>query len=122
MTLSQKQAVHTRLMMRLLAWAYLQPMIASGAMYFKVTWVVRSIETQRVLVKAGRSRTMGSAHLNGLAWDIQLYWRNGEPIWDKEHYIWLGEEAERIGIKWGGRWTSISDPYHFQYAGEKRKP
>ena len=121
MTLSQRQAEFTRLMTRLKAWAYQQPLIASGAMYFKTTWVKRSLEKQKALVAAGTSKTLGSSHLEELAEDLQLYWRGGEPIWSRKHYVWLGEEAERIGLKWGGRWKSISDPYHFQYAGQRRK-
>ena len=118
MTLSRRQARQTRLMVRLLSWAYLQPILASGDMYIKVTWVVRSSIYQRVLVKLRRSRTLQGYHQDGLAWDIQLYWRDGTPAWGRQHYAWIGEEAERIGLEWGGNWKKLIDSYHIQ---ERRK-
>ena len=81
MSLSTRQAECTMLMIRLMAWAYLQPLLASGAMYIKVTWVKRSLTKQKELVRLGRSKTLGSAHLEELAWDIQLYWKSGTPVY-----------------------------------------
>lgn len=34
--------------------------------------------------------------------------------WDAKHPAWgvIGEEAERVGLRWGGRWKSPFDPGH----------
>lgn len=115
MRLSRKQAEFTKLMVRLKAWAYLQPQLKSGDVYLKTTWVVRSKEYQRILVAKRRSRTLRSMHMKGLAEDIQLYAGDGTPLYAKKYYLFLGEYAEKIGLIWGGRWKSPLDPYHFQY-------
>ena len=74
----------------------------------------RSSAEQAALVAAGRSRTMNSKHLQGKAFDVDIYgWdRNSIPKW-----FWdaLGPWAERsLGLIWGGRWQSIYDPGHFE--------
>lgn len=41
---------------------------------------------------------------------------NRKLNWDPKNPQWaiIGEEAERLGLGWGGRWTSPFDPGHIQ--------
>lgn len=69
-----------------------QPFVASG---------VRSLAAQRELVKAGRSRTMKSAHLVGLAADIvdrRFGWAPPSSLF----WLMLGREALKRRLTWGG--------------------
>jgi len=78
-----------------------------------ITSALRSADEQRVLVAQGRSTTMRSAHLQGRAFDVDMYgWsRDAVPEW-----VWseLGPLGERFGFRWGGRWTSFVDVGHFE--------
>lgn len=74
----------------------------------------RSLWEQSKLVLTGASRTMRSAHLRGLAWDIDMYGYHPDqvPTW-----IWvaIGEWSEKaLGLFWGGRWQSLRDFRHFE--------
>lgn len=44
--------------------------------------------------------------------------------WDGLHPAWgiIGEEAERIGLRWGGRWRSPFDPGHAELVLPSRQP
>ena len=60
----------------------------------------RTEEQQRKLVEAGRSKTLRSKHLKGLAADIVpvgLGWNAPRDFWLK-----LGYLAYREGLRWGG--------------------
>lgn len=72
----------------------------------------RSVEEQRRLVEAGRSRTMQSAHLRGEAFDVDVMGlkRDDIPRW---WFSALGAYGESLGLIWGGRW-SFYDPGHFE--------
>jgi uncharacterized protein YcbK (DUF882 family) len=72
----------------------------------------RSVEEQRRLVEAGRSRTMNSAHLRGEAFDVDVMGlrRDDIPRW---WFSALGAYGESLGLVWGGRW-SFYDPGHFE--------
>lgn len=79
-----------------------------------ITSARRSLSEQQQLVELGRSRTMQSKHLLGRAFDVDISGvsRDQVPKW-----FWniLGPWAEReLGLIWGGRWTSIWDPGHFE--------
>ena len=73
----------------------------------------RSPERQDLLAREGR-RTQASAfrsrHQFGLAADLAPV-RNGVPViserepWAQGAYRALGEEAEALGLVWGGRWS-----------------
>jgi peptidoglycan L-alanyl-D-glutamate endopeptidase CwlK len=73
----------------------------------------RSLATQRILVSQGRSTTLQSRHLDGLAFDVDLahVGRNQVPAW-----IWdsIGPIGEQFGLTWGGRWKSFRDVGHFE--------
>ena len=79
-----------------------------------ITSSARDSATQRALVAEGRSRTLNSKHLTGHAFDVDWYgWhRDDVPM---EFWHLLGPYAERhLGLKWGGRFTSIRDFGHFE--------
>lgn len=103
----------------------LDPVLAQYAYYLvSIAWAVgvplaitssrRSEAEQRQLVDAGLSRTMQSAHLKGLAFDVDVLGisRDAVPRW-----FWheLGEIGEGVGLVWGGRWRSIKDYGHFEH-------
>lgn len=71
----------------------LQPFVASG---------LRSELAQRELVKAGRSRTMKSAHLLGLGADIVDHRYLWDPPSSSLFWLRLGREALKRGLVWGG--------------------
>lgn len=37
-----------------------------------------------------------------------------QPDWSPEAYAILGEEAEKVGLEWGGTWTNFKDYPHVQ--------
>lgn len=80
---------------------------------------VRSEERQEKLVAEGRSQTMQSKHIDGLAVDIWFENAdNGRPIAPddvpRDWYQALGELGEELGFTWGGRWKSLVDMPHFE--------
>lgn len=44
--------------------------------------------------------------------------------WNSRHRAWgvLGEEAERVGLRWGGRWRSPFDPGHAELVLPVKRP
>ena len=72
-------------------------------------------------LKKGTSWTVRSLHLDGLAIDLapfntyqlhgpdKLQWDASDPAWKI-----IGEEAEKLGLKWGGRWNT-PDPGHAEH-------
>ena len=73
----------------------------------------RTLAQQRKLVAAGRSRTMQSKHLNGLAFDVDLLGIGRDDVSD-DVWEWLGPSGENFGFVWGGRWVSFRDVGHFE--------
>jgi hypothetical protein len=88
-------------------------------------------------LKNGTSNTLNSKHLpralrhakyansddadKSDAMDIcpyDMYQLNGPDKlqWDPAHPAWrvIGEEAERLGLRWGGRWKTPHDPGHVE--------
>ena len=66
----------------------------------------RSLETQRIYVARGVSKTMNSKHLNGLAVDLVFLsdlQDDGVINYSPEKYKLLGEYWESLGGRWGGR-------------------
>lgn len=86
---------------------------------FGVSEGVRTKERQRMLVEAGKSKTMNSRHLVGEAVDLFAY-VDGKASWDWPHYEKINEamqEAARqlnVKITWGGSWRSFKDGVHWQ--------
>jgi peptidoglycan L-alanyl-D-glutamate endopeptidase CwlK len=94
---------------------------------FQVTEGVRSRERQRRLVNAGKSRTMNSKHLDGLAFDFHVIdMDTKEADWTFRYYqdvarVMKGAASTLgVGIEWGGDWTRFRDGPHIQLlAGEE---
>lgn len=101
---------------------------ARGADYYVISGY-RSLEEQDLLYAQGRTmaghvvthaRGGSSPHNYGLAADLtrdgRLDRKGLQPDWDAESYAILGEEAERVGLVWGGRWVRPDRP-HVQWPG-----
>ncbi len=83
----------------------------------------RSPEEQLVEFNAGRSRVKSGKHQDWKAKDYALFDDvDGDGLVDKDELRWnndprylkMGEEWERRGGTWGGRWTDPHDIYHFE--------
>lgn len=80
---------------------------------------LRFKETQELWVRLGKSQTMSSRHLDGLAVDLLLF-KDGRYLTASEEYEALGVfwEMIRPGLNvWGGRWK-MRDGNHF----ERKRP
>ena len=111
-TLREKQAVFHRHLARLILWAYDQ-----GIEVF-IAELYRDPSRQLMLYNQGKSKTLRSLHLQGLAADLFVI-RNQVPILrDVEEYHVLGRKWEEWGGVWGGRWTSLNDIFHFEYSDQ----
>jgi hypothetical protein len=83
----------------------------------------RSPEEQLVEFNAGRSRVKSGKHQQWKAKDYAV-WDDVDAdgnvdkdelrFNDDPHYLAMGEEWERRGGIWGGRWKDPHDPYHFE--------
>jgi hypothetical protein len=55
-------------------------------------------------------------HMLWLAIDFVII-KLGLAVWDRiPEYEILGEIWESLGGKWGGRWVTLNDPFHFEYS------
>ena len=87
---------------------------------FTVIEGIRTVERQRQLIKEGKSTTMNSRHLHGLAVDVMVYDENGKGTWEMPYYKAVADafaEASRITgvtVEWGGLWAGFPDGPHFQ--------
>lgn len=86
---------------------------------FIITDGCRTIEEQVEFVKAGKSRTMHSRHLGGMAIDyVALV--NGRVTYDADYMAAIAECFKRAGaelgipICWGGDWVSFKDTPHIE--------
>jgi peptidoglycan L-alanyl-D-glutamate endopeptidase CwlK len=92
---------------------------ADGASFI-VTEGVRSYERQTMLVAAGKSRTLNSRHLHGMAVDLAVKTLDGGVSWNRDDYRVLAgfmKAAARelaVPIRWGGDWVSFVDSPHFE--------
>ena len=81
---------------------------------FTVTEGLRTKATQALYVKQGKSQTMNSKHLDGLAVDLAA-WVNGTINWNFDHYFKIADAVRKasielgIKIKWGGAWRYLND-------------
>jgi len=64
-------------------------------------------------VAQGRSRTLTGKHLRGQAFDVDIHGFGRDQIpmlfWEQ-----LGEGGEYLGLRWGGRFSGLWDPGHFE--------
>lgn len=97
-----------------------------GTPVFVYEWYRDSI-TQAKYVKAGRSKTMHSKHIIGLAIDLIFLddvKDDGKVNFSPERYKVLGEYWEQLGGRWGGRFGDNPntekiegwDACHFEFA------
>ena len=83
-----------------------------------VDYVLRDLKTQERLFTSGRSKTMKSKHLNGLAADIYVINVEDHAIvkdGTDYRYRMLGHEWEEMGGVWSGRWTDPVESTHFEF-------
>ncbi len=77
---------------------------------FGVTEGLRTIETQRQYVAAGKSQTMESKHLTGEAVDLMAY-INGQVSWELNVYDNIADAMKQaaieknVAIRWGAAWS-----------------
>ena len=80
-----------------------------------ITQTIRTAEYQNQLYKQGRSKCDGykakSNHQGGMAWDIACH---GPNLYDDSILAKAGAIAKRLGITWGGTWSSFVDKPHFE--------
>lgn len=94
---------------------------------FIITDGCRTVEEQRYFVSTGKSKTMNSRHLGGLAIDVAAYTSNGhcDYRWEDQKAIWevFKEAADELDIpvEWGGNWKNFKDTPHIQL-GKERYP
>ena len=107
-SLREKQAKFLIYVSKLVAFAYSQ-----NIRIFVNEWY-RTKERQEQLVKEGKSLTMNSKHLDGLAVDLVIL-KDGQASWNCKDYEPLGEYWEQhLGQTWGGNWKQ-KDCVHFEY-------
>lgn len=76
---------------------------------FGVTEGLRSVETQRKYVAAGKSQTMKSKHLTGNAVDLVAY-VGGSVSWELPLYVQVGDAMKTaameldVKLRWGAVW------------------
>ena len=106
---------------------------------FGVIEGLRTEETQRAYVAAGKSQTMASKHLEGKAVDLMAYVA-GKPSWELNLYDDIADAMKKaaaeqgVAIRWGGAWTvnditkwqgtmaSAMNAYIDERRAQKRKP
>lgn len=93
--------------------------IKESPLDFGITEGVRTLERQKELFNAGKSMTMNSRHLRGLAVDIAIF-IDGKLNWDFPNYKTVADHIKdvaremEIPIVWGGDWQSFKDGPHFE--------
>ncbi|EFF84429.1 hypothetical protein HMP0015_0085 [Acinetobacter haemolyticus ATCC 19194] len=81
---------------------------------FTITEGLRTKATQALYVKQGKSQTMNSKHLEGLAVDLAA-WVNGTINWNFDYYFKIADAVRKasielgIKVKWGGAWRYLND-------------
>ena len=109
MKLSDKQQLFTKNISSLIAYADLLGIgLTFGHAY-------RDLETQKRLVKEGKSKTLNSYHLKRLAVDFNFF-INGKLTYDKHKLAELGRFWEDLhpDNRWGGNFKSFLDTPHFE--------
>lgn len=77
---------------------------------FGITEGLRSIETQKKYVAAGKSQTMKSKHIDGKAVDLVAY-VDGAVSWELNLYDNIADAMAKaakeldVPLKWGAAWT-----------------
>lgn len=97
----------------------MQEAIKESPLDFGITEGLRTLERQKELFEAGKSQTMNSRHLRGLAVDIAIF-IEGKLNWDFPNYKLVADHIKEVAkdldipITWGGDWISFKDGPHFE--------
>ena len=98
--------------MQALAFQFINDLRGAGIPAY-ISSSTRTIEEQRRLVKAGRSKTYNSRHLTGRAFDYDVLGWSRDKL-PRDWMLTVGEYGESLGMKWGGRFTGFYDGGHFE--------
>lgn len=111
MTLRERQAAFQAAMADIIIWC------ECNGTPIVITELYRTKERQAELVKAGKSKTMNSYHLKGLAFDFVFLddLSDGDVDAEFSQYQEVGVEWESLGGTWGGWWKSFPDPGHCEW-------
>jgi hypothetical protein len=111
MPLVKQQQLFTRLVAKLLQWAFDQGYEITLA----EAW--RPPELQQLYIDQGKSWTKTSRHLSRRAIDLNLF-VNGKYQTEPDAYAPLGQFWKSLhpGCKWGGDWKQ-KDAVHFEFVG-----
>lgn len=74
----------------------------------------RSRARQYAYVRAGKSKTLKSYHLQGRAYDIGWLGIRTQDVPD-EWWDYAGAIGKAIGFRWGGDFRSFTDKPHFEF-------
>lgn len=86
---------------------------------FVVVEGLRSLATQRKYVAEGKSQTMNSRHLHGLALDY-IAFVNGKGTYEAKAMAGVAAAFKQAGkelgipVVWGGDWKSFKDTPHIE--------
>ena len=107
--------------------AVVEKAITLSSKDFTIIEGLRSIERQKQLYAAGKSKTLNSRHITGHAVDLAPWPTNGDfdsdgilniADWDEYYPIAdaMKEAAQDLGVslEWGGDWKGFPDGPHFQ--------
>jgi peptidoglycan L-alanyl-D-glutamate endopeptidase CwlK len=107
--------------------AVVEKAITISSKDFTVIEGLRSIDRQKQLYAAGKSKTLNSRHITGHAVDLAPWPTNGDfdsdgilniADWDEYYPIAdaMKEAAQDLGVslEWGGDWKGFPDGPHFQ--------
>jgi hypothetical protein len=99
---------------KLIIWANTRDWVLTGGELF------RTVEQQRIHVKAGRSRTMNSQHGMRLAIDFNIF-VDGQLCYDKKVLAPMGAFWESMDPlnSWGGNGIKLVDTPHFSRGIDK---
>lgn len=109
MTLRDEQSRFAEDVLSLLSWA------RDHGYEFTFGEARRTVDQQKIYVQTGRSKTMDSYHIKGLAVDLNFF-KDGKYLVTKEELQPIGDTWEIIcaANSWGGNWNSFKDVPHFE--------
>ena len=76
---------------------------------FGISEGIRTVERQAELYAEGKSQTMSSKHISGMAVDVYA-WVHGGVSWQHKYYFEIADAVKqaslelKIPIRWGGAW------------------
>ena len=93
--------------------------IKESPLDFGITEGLRTLERQKELFESGKSQTMNSRHLRGLAVDIAIF-IDGTANWDLKNYRIVTDHIKTVSkklgipIQCGIDWVSFVDGPHIE--------